>query len=53
MAVFDSEGARIVQRRTSKQSKKQTDTGAAVALEEEGRDQNGEGGQRKLTETVV
>lgn len=52
VAIFDTEGARIVRRQSSTQSNKQTDIGAVV-LEQEGRTGKGEGGQRELTETAV
>lgn len=53
MAIFDTEGARIVQRRPLKHSNEQTDTEAVVVLEHEGKTGKEEGGQRKLTETAV
>ena len=52
MAVFDTEGARIVQK-TAKWNSRQTDSETASVLENEGKTDKGEGGERTLTETAV
>ena len=51
MAVFDTEGARIVQR--TNRNNRQTGSGSASVFEDGGKTDKWEGGRKKLTETAV